>query len=334
MRPLVADGRVLGRPGGVELRFRWLKAPLQILLGQITARAADRVLAPSAATAAEIRRDYRVDEVGVIPNVTGGLDGRARRRGRRASPAISSSSAGCASARASRCCWRRSASCAAASPRPLCGSPATASTAAGWSARRRSWDWGRPSPSSAAATPGEVRTLLRGRGGPGGALDLRGHAAGGAGGHGGGRAGGGEPGERHPGGGGGRQRRRHGLARAAGRPGGPGGRAGGGPGGSRGGAAAGRGRPAAGRRALPARPWRRRAGARRWRWTEILEDCFDDGTCPADRRPDGDPRRHRVGRDGLSAQLAGRCRHAAPRARGAGLEPAARCSPTAGSCST
>lgn len=72
VRPLVADGRELGRPGGVELRFRWLKAPLQILLGQITARAADRVLAPSAATAAEIRRDYRVDEVGVIPNVTGG----------------------------------------------------------------------------------------------------------------------------------------------------------------------------------------------------------------------------------------------------------------------
>jgi glycosyltransferase involved in cell wall biosynthesis len=73
VRPLVAEGRVLGRPGGVELRFRWLKAPLQVLLGLVTARAADLVLAPSAATAAEIRRDYRVDEVGVIPNVTGGL---------------------------------------------------------------------------------------------------------------------------------------------------------------------------------------------------------------------------------------------------------------------
>ena len=76
VRPLVdrgKDGRVLGRPGGVERRFRWLKAPLQILLGQVTARLADRVLAPSAATAAEIRRDYRVDEVGVVPNVTGGL---------------------------------------------------------------------------------------------------------------------------------------------------------------------------------------------------------------------------------------------------------------------
>ncbi|HEX4960864.1 MAG TPA: glycosyltransferase family 4 protein [Thermoanaerobaculia bacterium] len=73
VRPLTYGGRVLGRPGAVELRFRWLKAPLQILLGCLTAWAADRVLAPSAATAAEIRRDYRVDAVGVIPNVTGGL---------------------------------------------------------------------------------------------------------------------------------------------------------------------------------------------------------------------------------------------------------------------
>jgi glycosyltransferase involved in cell wall biosynthesis len=73
VRPLVAGGRALGRPGPAEIRFRRLKAPLQILLGLITARAADLVLAPSAATAAEIRRDYRVEDVEVIPNVTGGL---------------------------------------------------------------------------------------------------------------------------------------------------------------------------------------------------------------------------------------------------------------------
>jgi glycosyltransferase involved in cell wall biosynthesis len=73
VRPLVVGGRVIGTPGGVEIRFRRLKAPFQILLGLITARAADLVLAPSAATAAEIRRDYRVEDVGVIPNVTGGL---------------------------------------------------------------------------------------------------------------------------------------------------------------------------------------------------------------------------------------------------------------------
>jgi len=79
VRPLVAggkhsDGKMLGSPGSVEIRFRRFKAPFQILLGLITARAADLVLAPSAATAAEIRRDYRVEEVGVIPNVTGGLE--------------------------------------------------------------------------------------------------------------------------------------------------------------------------------------------------------------------------------------------------------------------
>jgi len=73
VRPLVAEERVMGRPGGVELRFRWLKAPLQILLGWLTAWSADLVLAPSRATAAEIRRDYAVERVGVIPNVTGGL---------------------------------------------------------------------------------------------------------------------------------------------------------------------------------------------------------------------------------------------------------------------
>lgn len=74
VRPLVdGGGQVLGRPGRVERRFRRFKAPFQILLGLITARAADRVLAPSAATAGEIRRDYRVERVGVVPNVTGGL---------------------------------------------------------------------------------------------------------------------------------------------------------------------------------------------------------------------------------------------------------------------
>ena len=74
VRPLVADGRVLGRPGGVERRFRWLKAPLQIALGRLTARVADLVLAPSAATAAELKRDYRVRDAAVVPNVTGGID--------------------------------------------------------------------------------------------------------------------------------------------------------------------------------------------------------------------------------------------------------------------
>ncbi len=74
VRPLVAaDGRVMGRPGAVERRFRWLKAPLQILLGWISAQAADLILAPSAATAAEVCRDYRVGAASVLPNATGGV---------------------------------------------------------------------------------------------------------------------------------------------------------------------------------------------------------------------------------------------------------------------
>jgi glycosyltransferase involved in cell wall biosynthesis len=63
----------LGVPGPVERRFRRWKTPLHIALGRLTARLADRVLAPSAATAAEIQRDYGVENVGVLPNVTGGL---------------------------------------------------------------------------------------------------------------------------------------------------------------------------------------------------------------------------------------------------------------------
>ena len=71
VRPLRWGVRVLGRPSAVERRFRRFKAPLQIALGWLTARAADRVLAPSAATAAELRRDYRVGEVAVVPNAMG-----------------------------------------------------------------------------------------------------------------------------------------------------------------------------------------------------------------------------------------------------------------------
>jgi glycosyltransferase involved in cell wall biosynthesis len=87
VRPLVANGRVLGRPGGVELRFRWLKAPLQIVLGRLTAFVADLVLTPSAATAGEVRRDYGAVDVAVLPNVTGGLGVEAApRTGEAAAP--------------------------------------------------------------------------------------------------------------------------------------------------------------------------------------------------------------------------------------------------------
>jgi glycosyltransferase involved in cell wall biosynthesis len=83
VRTLCWRGRVLGRPGAVERRFRRLKAPLHIALGWLTAQAADRVLAPSAATAAELRRDYRVAEVAVVPNAMSPLapSGSAAPRG-------------------------------------------------------------------------------------------------------------------------------------------------------------------------------------------------------------------------------------------------------------
>ncbi|HYL05477.1 MAG TPA: glycosyltransferase family 4 protein [Thermoanaerobaculia bacterium] len=71
VRPLRCGDRVLGLPSAVELRFRRYKAPLQIALGWLTAWAADRVLAPSAATAAELRRDYGVRTVAVVPNAMG-----------------------------------------------------------------------------------------------------------------------------------------------------------------------------------------------------------------------------------------------------------------------
>jgi glycogen(starch) synthase len=81
VRPLVAAGRVLARPGAAERRFRWLKAPLHIVLGRLTARLADgppaggdRVLAPSAETARELLRDYGLRRLpAVVPNATGGL---------------------------------------------------------------------------------------------------------------------------------------------------------------------------------------------------------------------------------------------------------------------
>ncbi len=73
VRPLVAGGREVGRPGAVERRFRWLKAPIQIFFGRWTVHRADVVMAPSATTAEELARDYGAREVEVLPNATGGL---------------------------------------------------------------------------------------------------------------------------------------------------------------------------------------------------------------------------------------------------------------------
>lgn len=74
VRPLVdhdQDARVVARPVGSELLFRALRTPLHIALGRLTARRSDVRLAPSRATALEIERDYGVEGVRVVPNVTG-----------------------------------------------------------------------------------------------------------------------------------------------------------------------------------------------------------------------------------------------------------------------
>ena len=81
VRPLVdhdQDARVVARPVRSELLFRALRTPLHIALGRLTARRSDVRLAPSRATAREIERDYGVEDVRVVPNVTGApLDARA-----------------------------------------------------------------------------------------------------------------------------------------------------------------------------------------------------------------------------------------------------------------
>src|SRR6185503_11950890 len=67
-RPVRADGEVVSRPTFGELVFAWVRAPILALLGRLTARLADAVVAPSEATAAELRRDYGATHVEVIPN--------------------------------------------------------------------------------------------------------------------------------------------------------------------------------------------------------------------------------------------------------------------------
>jgi glycosyltransferase involved in cell wall biosynthesis len=68
VRPILADGTVVSRPTFGERVFAWLRAPLLAALGRLTARLADAVVAPSHATAAELRRDYGVERVEVIAN--------------------------------------------------------------------------------------------------------------------------------------------------------------------------------------------------------------------------------------------------------------------------
>lgn len=68
VRPLSALGRIVSTPTGSERIFKYLRAPLHALLGRLTATLADRVVAPSEVTAAELSRDYGSDGVVVLPN--------------------------------------------------------------------------------------------------------------------------------------------------------------------------------------------------------------------------------------------------------------------------
>lgn len=68
VRPIRTDGRVVSRPTASERVFAWVRAPILAGLGRLTARLADRVVAPSHATGEELRRDYGARDVAVIPN--------------------------------------------------------------------------------------------------------------------------------------------------------------------------------------------------------------------------------------------------------------------------
>lgn len=68
VRSLRVDGVVVSRPTLGERIFAWGRAPLLAVMGRITAKAADAVVAPSQATARELERDYRCTVDAVIPN--------------------------------------------------------------------------------------------------------------------------------------------------------------------------------------------------------------------------------------------------------------------------
>jgi glycosyltransferase involved in cell wall biosynthesis len=68
VRPVRANGRVVSRPTAEERKFARWRAPILARLGRLTARLADRVVAPSEATARELSEDYGAAGLHVIPN--------------------------------------------------------------------------------------------------------------------------------------------------------------------------------------------------------------------------------------------------------------------------
>ncbi|HLE83762.1 MAG TPA: glycosyltransferase family 4 protein [Thermoanaerobaculia bacterium] len=80
VRAVRANGRVVSRPTPAERVFGWGRAPILAGLGRLTARLADRVVAPSRATARELAEDYGARDVAVIPNGIAPLAGIRRSR--------------------------------------------------------------------------------------------------------------------------------------------------------------------------------------------------------------------------------------------------------------
>jgi len=80
VRPVHADGRVVSRPTAGERVFAWLRAPVHAVLGRLTARLADAVVAPSRATARELEEDYGARDVEVIANGIASPPGLSARR--------------------------------------------------------------------------------------------------------------------------------------------------------------------------------------------------------------------------------------------------------------
>lgn len=68
VRPVSAGERIVSRPTVGERVFAWVRAPILSLLGRMTARLSDAVVAPSRVTAKELEEDYGARQVEVIPN--------------------------------------------------------------------------------------------------------------------------------------------------------------------------------------------------------------------------------------------------------------------------
>ena len=69
-RRFAFEGECWGVRACASWRFAGSRRRFSIVLGCLTAWLADRVLAPSAVTADELRRDYGASEVSVVPNAT------------------------------------------------------------------------------------------------------------------------------------------------------------------------------------------------------------------------------------------------------------------------